>query len=233
MTATAHLYEEYGKDPLFIDRLQKIAEVESRCPSGVNYRALTSSRLKFITGLQQTNGYLTQRELADEINKVEGLLQKDKLGRSLPVGRKTIHHLMKVGGIVPPKALHRVQCSLNSPDQIANRNRYVRRYLQISEDKTAEICFLGEYSFANMHSLSSCPPLKRDEFVDGRAASKLALHSSRATDEDYNERSIQYLLVLGLRGVVYHEIFGDIFREMDFAKVGIVLFRLSATSASP
>jgi hypothetical protein len=48
-----------------------------------------------------------------------------------------------VGGISTKKMLQATQRNINSPEFIANRYKYVRRYLDLTEDKTADICFMG------------------------------------------------------------------------------------------
>lgn len=59
---------------------------------------------------------------------------------------------------------------------------------------------MGEFSFANSLSLSSCPPVKRDEFVDGRGGNftTVSVKGAKTAVDDPSRTKVQYLMVLSL-----------------------------------
>jgi len=85
---------------------------------------------------------MTQLEIVKEMSQVDHLHQLDKHGSKIPISRKMVQHLIKVGNIQPKfMQLHINQ--INSAHCIINRFRYAKRYLELTEDKFADICFLG------------------------------------------------------------------------------------------
>lgn len=144
---------------------------------------------------------------------------------------------MRIGGYENKKVLLPPQRNINSPEFISYRYRYVRRYLELTNDPDSDIYFLGEYSLANMASLSSCSSTRRQTFVDyfqlkkngsqGREVKDMKKEIILAKDkgEDRWGRNVQYLTVMSLQGVAYYQIFTNIFKELNFNKVNFVLLR--------
>lgn len=69
-----------------------------------------------------------------------------------------------------------------------------------------------------MMSLSSCPPVKRGEFIEGKSSPYHgnSLKEAKTLASDKENSKIQYLAVISLEGIVYYEIFNNIFRDMNF-----------------
>ncbi len=114
LSLVTNLYDEYTKDPLFINRINK-AEQMNKIYDGSSHHNLTDLRIKFMKDLLRQNGPLTQIEIAKEMNKVDSLLQKDRYGKSMKIGRKAVHHLMKVGGLASKRAMQITPRNLNDP----------------------------------------------------------------------------------------------------------------------
>jgi hypothetical protein len=72
----------------------------------------------------------------------------------------------------------------------------------------AEICFLGEFSFSNNFSLSSCPIIRRDTFVRYQNT-KVSRRMKIAPKEegevtDKWGRNLQIIVAMSLHGIVYY-----------------------------
>jgi hypothetical protein len=162
---------------------------------GQNFNALTLQRLAFIDELVKRNGHLTQNQIMNEMNKEPSLMARRQDGTIVPIKRKAIMYLMKRGNFEVRKTLKTKHLTINDPECINNRYRYVRKYLELTNEKDVDLCFLGEFSFANGMSWGSCSPIKIKEFVEGKLP-------ERAQDPKLM-RNIQYLLVMSISGVVY------------------------------
>lgn len=178
---------------------------------------------------------MTQAEIANEMSNSKELGLRDKDGNAKPIRRRQILKYMRIAGFPLKQKNAIVQWTMNDPECIVNRFRYARKYLELTENSYSDICFLGEFSFASMMSLSSCPPVRRAEFIDGKAAPYRVTSAKEAkiSVEDPEKWKIQYLLVLSLEGIVYYEIFGNMFRDINFPEVSQCLYRLSPTSGLP
>lgn len=59
-----------------------------------------------------------------------------------------------------------------------------------------------------MVSLSSCPPVKRDDFCDGKAPNTRhcvnSIDDSKSSVEDQANRKVQYLIVISIEGIIYY-----------------------------
>jgi hypothetical protein len=77
----------------------------------------------------------------------------------------------------------------------------------LTEQPNAEICFLGEYSF------SSCPIMKRENFVSFMTSrsKKTKIIPKEEDVADKWGRNLQILVALSLHGVVYYQLYSNIF----------------------
>ena len=161
---TKSLYDEFCKDPLFVGRRTRAEAVaESREGSRRQPNAINSQRVDFIRSLVKEEPHLSVEEIHERMTQVDLLHQIDSSGSLMPIPLKTVALLL--AEITQPRRRKEVPISINSAECIRHRFQYARRYLEITDDNTADICFVGEFSFVNNFSLSSCPQHKRDTFV--------------------------------------------------------------------
>ena len=173
---------------------------------------------------------MSTQEIVDEMSQVESLHNFDNFGNKIAISKKIIQHIMNVGNI-KPRRVPMIPRNNNTYDSITNRFKYALKYLHLTDDKASDICFLGQFSFVNSLSLSSCPLAKRDSFVDMRyirgepkprpdAKLKTDIKAELGTGnpDDRYGRNLQYLIVLSLHGVIYYELYYHIFQEMNFPK---------------
>lgn len=217
MAEIKYLYDEYTKDPLFMNRKNRLKMTSGELPS--HSHEVTTRRLEFIKGLINRYGNLSYSEIASRMDAVEELHVVTKKGVRLPISKKSVQHIMRVGNIQPRQQQTPLK-DINTPECIQMRFSFASRYLQLVEDRNAEICFVGEFSFVNGLSFSSCAPLRRDGFCPPRSGK---VPASQLEMGDRWVKKPQYLLVISPSGVVHFELYNNIFSELKFHKtLGLV-----------
>jgi hypothetical protein len=76
---------------------------------------------------------LTQQELTDELNKIEGLQSRDRNGQLIPINKKIVQQLLHVGKY-SKKKVQLVPKNRNSPQTLENRFFYCKRYMEILQE---------------------------------------------------------------------------------------------------
>ena len=60
----------------------------------------------------------------------------------MPITRRLVQHLMTMRDIKPKKVPFAAR-NINTYDCIHNRFRYAAKYLDLTDDKASDICFIG------------------------------------------------------------------------------------------
>jgi hypothetical protein len=75
------------------------------------------------------------------MSRVDCLHQVSK-GTIVPISRKMVQHIMRLSHVLP-RMIPSFERTPTSRETIMNRYGYARRYLQLTDDSRADICFLG------------------------------------------------------------------------------------------
>jgi len=113
----------------------------SKSPLGNNHN-LTNKRMKFIEVLVNEKGTLSPQQIADEMSQIDSLHNFDKNGNKIPISKKLVQHIMNIGNI-KSKKIPMIAKNNNAYDCIHNRFIYASKYLELTDDKASDICFLG------------------------------------------------------------------------------------------
>jgi len=76
------------------------------------------------------------------MNNIDSLHNIDKNGLKMPITRRLVQHLMNIADIKPKKVPY-ISRNINTYDCIHNRFRYAVKYLDLTNDKSSDICFIG------------------------------------------------------------------------------------------